>query len=217
MDFPIFRSDQPWQSSVTDSPALRVPTFEDAMPELDTESPLDNSLELAGRERPLINDALTLDARPELPSIDIPRLQFAELARLELRGQSLRIRSGYNADEEDAPRDSWAWFGRELGELRDSLRRLPQGLGGRRNLDDGRVPVSTPHPGFEAYIEWMAGPSDRTLLFSPPIEALMGASVSAQTQPITLVFKVNPQGRVIEVVDPVDDPGEPGFGLWAGG
>jgi hypothetical protein len=203
---PIFRSDEPWHPRQTDAPALRVPTFEDTLPALDTELPLDDPLQLAGRDRPLINDSLSLNPNPDLPPIDIPRLEFAELARLELRGESLRIRSGYDAEDEAEPRDSWAWFGRELGELRNSLRRLPQGLGGRPDVREDRVPVSTPLPGLEAYIEWMAEPTDRQLLFSPPIEALMGARTSARTQPITLVFKVNPQGRVIEVVDPVDDP-----------
>lgn len=203
---PIFRTDESFPRTVSIQPELRVPSLEEAMANESGQSPLADPLFTADLESPEVGDTLSLNPEPELPPIDIPQLEFAELSRLDLRRQSLRIRSGYADDDLDEPQDSWAWFGREIGALRDSLRKLPTGLQSRRPpLDSESVVVSTPHPGFRAYIEWMAGPKDRKLLFSPPIDALMGATRSTGAEPIALVFKVNPQGRVIEVVDTGDD------------
>ncbi len=212
---PIFRSSEAWRRTTSIQPELRVPSLEDLLETGREGEALFKPLASAGLEVPAVGDAFSLNAQPELPPIDIPQLEFAELARLDLREKSLRIRSGYTNTAGDTPQDSWAWFGRELGELRDSLRRLPEGLQSRRNSGNVEpVVVSTPHPGFRAYIEWMADPKDRQLLFSPPIDALMNARSSIGAQPIALVFKVNPQGRVIEVVDPGAD--EEGIVVSAG-
>lgn len=202
---PIFTSDTPWQRAMAIRPELHVPTLEEAMGDPRSGNPLLTPLVPANFQTPAIGDALSLTTHPQLPTINIPQLEFAELTRLDLRRKSLRIRSGYFEDGAQRPRDSWAWFGRELGVLRDSLRSLPTGLQQRPAPEP--VTVSTPHPGFRAYIEWMAEPKTRQLLFSPPIDALMTARNTLGAQPIALVFKVNPQGRVIEVLDPGDDEG----------
>ncbi len=203
---PIFRSDQPWTRTMANQPELRVPSMEEAMEGSRGGEGLIDPLVPADFTNPGVGEVLSLSSQPELPAIDIPQLEFAELNRLDLRRDSLRIRSGYATEDEQRPRDSWAWFGHELGELRDSLRRLPSGFQQRRtDPPPETVVVSTPYPGFRAYIEWMAEPKDRQLLFSPPIDALMSARNARGSQPIALVFKVNPQGRVIEVLDPGDD------------
>lgn len=203
---PIFRSDVPWPRTASIQPELRVPSLEEALGDDLGEDAIIAPLSGPELPPPAVGDALSLAAEPELPPIDIPQLEFAELARLDLRRESLRIRSGYAEELGQQPRDSWAWFGRELGELRNSLRSLPAGLQSRKaGTAPEPVVVSTPHPGFRAYIEWMAGPKNRQLLFSPPIDALMGVGGSSGAQPIALVFRVNPQGRVIEVVDTGDD------------
>jgi len=202
---PIFGNDEMPQLSASLQPELRVPSLEEAM---QVESGGDVGLAplVPAEFKPQIGDSLNLVAQPQLPTVNIPQLEFAELSRLDLRRKSLRVRSSYIQSSANKPQDSWAWFGRELGELRDSLRRLPAGLQQRRATDaPEEVVVSTPHPGFRAYIEWMADPKDRQLLFSPPIDALMNASGSRGLSPIALVFKVNPQGRVIEVLDAGDD------------
>ena len=68
-----------------------------------------------------------------------------------------------------------------------------------------RVPVSRPAEGIAVYIEWMNEPKDRELLFSPPIDALWRLDPDSLTQPISLVFRVSPEGQVIEVIAPIDD------------
>lgn len=203
---PIFRSDDMWRRTVAIQPELRVPSLEEAMTGESGGETLIDPLVPATFQPPQVGDSLNLAGQPELPAIDIPQLEFAELTRLDLRRESQRVQSGYASQREDQPRDSWAWFGRELGELRDSLRRLPVGFQQRRTETTPEpVVVSTPHPGFRAYIEWMAEPKTRKLLFSPPIDALMGAPTAFGAQPIALAFTVSPQGRVTEVMDPGDD------------
>jgi len=212
---PIFRSDDPWRRTMAIRPELRVPSLEEAMGGERGGEALIDPLVPANFQQPMVGDSLNLVAQSQLPAIDIPQLEFAELTRLDLRRESQRIRSGYASHRDGQPRDSWAWFGRELGELRDSLRRLPIGLQ-QRSTENTREPVmvSTPHPGFRAYIEWMAEPKTRKLLFSPPINALMAAPTTFGAQPIALAFTVSPQGRVIEVMDPSDD--EAGISASAG-
>ncbi|MBN2311612.1 MAG: hypothetical protein JXR94_21720, partial [Candidatus Hydrogenedentes bacterium] len=143
-----------------------------------------------------------------LPEIDLPALEFAEFARLRLREKSLRMRSRYGAPQRDGGSDSWARFGEGLGQLRDALSRL--GVFDRPDEEEaaGRQAVSVPSEGFRAYIEWMSGPADRKLLFSPPMERLWGLGPGALAEPLVLVFKVNAEGEVVDVQSPLlDDAG----------
>jgi hypothetical protein len=51
----------------------------------------------------------------------------------------------------------------------------------------------------------MSEPRERELLFSPPIEALYKIEPEELAEPITLVFRVNPRGEVVEVLTPLPD------------
>lgn len=142
-----------------------------------------------------------------LPAIQLPRLEFAEMEMLEVREEGLTIRSRL-AEFFDAPlSDPWSRLERGLERLGDAL--APSRL--FDETEESILPppepklVARPAEGFEAYVEWMSEPRDRELLFSPPIEALFGLRPEDLTEPITLVFRVNPHGEVIEVLTPLPD------------
>lgn len=131
-----------------------------------------------------------------LPPIQLPTVRFAELGDLRDRRQALETRSRYTDLFEDAPDDAWSRFGRKLASVSESLTRFAHGSApepARRP-----VPVSRPAPGFEAYLEWMAEPLDRQALSVHPIDALWGLAPAEFGEPITLVFRVDRAGNVLD-------------------
>jgi len=144
----------------------------------------------------------------DLPAIELPTVEFAELRRLRVREEGLALWTEHEALLGPKPRDAWARFGEELGQLGSALSHLR--LSGREDQDKevAPEPVSRPAKGFEAYIEWVTEPRDRQLLFAPPIEALWGMAPSEMAAPIVLQFTVNTSGRVVSVWSPgLDDDG----------
>jgi hypothetical protein len=142
-----------------------------------------------------------------LPTIELPRLEFAEMEMLELREESLTIRSRLAEFFDDPLREPWSRIGRGLERLGDALT-LSRFFGREEEtiIERGAPQlVARPAKGFEAYIEWMSEPRDRELLFSPPIEALFKVEPEDLTEPITLVFRVNSEGEVVEVLSPLPD------------
>lgn len=140
-----------------------------------------------------------------LPKIELPTLAFTELDQLRAREEGLRVRSRYAELLSIHPQESWRGLGKELRQVRDALTRLPFLEQPTQEEEDRPQPIARPAEGFEAYIEWMTAPRDRELLFAPPIEALWGVKPEELAAPITLVFKVNPEGKVTEVFMPVED------------
>jgi hypothetical protein len=192
----------PEQPSASPRPSLRIPSTEDALRETPESSTLARSLQPA---------ALNMDEKPllegSLPEITLPTVEFAGFDRLRLREDSLRIRSQYESALDEAPRDSWARFGDELSRLRDALTRLP--VLDRLKLEEETAPkpqlISRPAEGFEAHIEWMSEPKDRELIFAPSIEALWELDPKDLDESLVLVFRVNPEGKVLEVQLPLED------------
>lgn len=137
------------------------------------------------------------------PTVQLPTLQFAELSRLRLRERSLEIRAQRTGQLEEDRGDSWARFGQELEDLRSTIAGLPlfeQGLDAKEPPSSKPQRISIPAEGFEVYIEWMTAPTDRQVLFSPPIEALWKLEPNELGGPISFVFRVGPGGRVREVL-----------------
>ncbi len=195
-DFRIL-SEEP---AATQAPERQPPRRLAALPTL--ENPLRRA-ELGGLDRDAEPDAWT----PRLPAIELPRLEFAEMEMLELREEGLSIRSRL-AEFFDAPlSDPWSRIGRSLERLSDALTPSRFFDDEQDRLTERAAPrlVTRPAEGFEAYVEWMSEPRDRELLFSPPIEALFALRAPELTEPITLVFRVNPAGEVIEVLTPLPD------------
>ena len=137
-----------------------------------------------------------------LPPIKLPKLEFVALDRLQTPEESLRIRSQFSDFfEQRPPADSWARFSHELRGIGPALSRWA----GPAPEEASVQPVGNPAPGFEIYIKWMSAPKDRALLFSPPIQALWNTDPGDLIEPISLVFTVNPQGKVTEIQFPVED------------
>jgi len=172
---------------------LRVPSMEDALrPTVIGAAPGLEPLALSAPE--------ALD--PELPQISLPRLEVAELERLQVREEGLRIQSHF---EREGPQDPWARFGREVGKLQDALRQLATFDAFDEEAETVHQPVSRPVEGLALYIDWMSAPEDRELIFSPPIDALWRLDPKSLVEPIAIMFKVDPEGQVIEVMTPIED------------
>ncbi|GMU94076.1 MAG: hypothetical protein AMXMBFR4_31340 [Candidatus Hydrogenedentota bacterium] len=183
------------RQSVIHGQRLRLPSLEEALASPPNVNPLlapDSSLTISGPE----------DLATVLPDISLPTLEIAELERLHMRERGMRALAEF---EPGRPRDSWGRFISEIGRLDDALRQLPLFSGPDDEAGRAPVPVSRPVEGLAVYVDWMGEPEDRELIFSPPIDALWGVAPSRMTESISVVFKVNPQGEVIEVLTPVED------------
>ncbi len=134
------------------------------------------------------------------PPIELPKIQFAEMGRLRMKMQGLEVRSRYDELFADEPVDSWARFGQTLSNVGDVLASVVQG-------ESTTAPelMSRPAPGYEARIEWLSEPKDREALSVEKIEALWGRDPSTLQGPITLSFKVDRDGNVVDVISPVED------------
>lgn len=137
-----------------------------------------------------------------LPSIELPALRFESMERLRMRQEALLTRSRFEEffDTGDQPAHA---LDSGLGSLSQTLSRLTFGAGDDR--PEVPTPVSRPAPGFEAYIEWLSEPKDRNVLTVEPIEALWGVAPAAMDEPITLVFRVNRDGKVTVIDNPLSE------------
>jgi len=176
---------------------LRVPSLDNPLDMTDpaavaggVDAPSESPFELDAEETLLAS----------LPEVELPTVLFADLDRLRLRERSLEIRSRHDAMLAAERGDSWSRFGREIGQLRDALGRLPFFDRESEQAKPILHPVSIPAEGFAAHIEWMTEPKDRQLLFSPPVTALLELDPAELTEPISFVFRVGPDGRVREVL-----------------
>ena len=141
-----------------------------------------------------------------LPDVEFPALDFAQVDRLRLRPDSLQVRPRYDDVFRTVPSDSWARFGSGISRLRDALSRLP--LFERSSLEqDQERPayIGREAEGFNVYIEWMSEPRDREIIFAPPMDALLRLQPAQLAEPMALLFRVNPQGRVVNVQVPLED------------
>lgn len=140
-----------------------------------------------------------------LPEIQLPTLEFAELARLRERQESLDASTRYDAlIAEEEPQDSWKQFITGMQDLPKTLSRLS--LSGSEEVAPPAPAAEevafSPATGFAGTVEWGAAPKDRQLLFAAPIQALWEAGPDAFKRPMELVIEVNPAGRVVSVWNP---------------
>ena len=140
-----------------------------------------------------------------LPDIRLPTLQFEELGLLRIRRQALETRARYDELFDDAPSDAWSRFGRKLTSISESFARYAHGSPPERTPRP--VPISRPAPGYEAYLEWLSEPRDREALSVQPIDALWGLDPSKFGDPIALVFRVDRNGKVVDILEPVEIAG----------
>lgn len=140
--------------------------------------------------------AFDLERWATLPPIELPTLEFDELDRLRIRREGLRIQSRFARLLDSEGQDAWARFGSRLGTLGDALARFTHTA-----EPDSPRPVSRPAPGFAAYVEWMSEPTDREALSVSKIEALWGLDSAELNEPIALVFKVDREGKVVQIIE----------------
>ncbi|MGI6139703.1 MAG: hypothetical protein ACOYI9_11815 [Candidatus Hydrogenedentales bacterium] len=145
----------------------------------------------------------------ELPEVELPVVEFAELERLRIRFDAAQADPGADRMfEAYAPSDSWARFGSELQRFGKTLREFAFPGDGAADTTAAQIAQTTrvqshrPAEGFEAYIEWNGPPADRELLFAPPIQALWGVNPDRFDRPIEMVFKVDANGKVENVWSP---------------
>lgn len=150
----------------------------------------------------LAEDALDTERANRLPPLEfeLPALPFSELDLLRVQQQGLEVRSRYRELFEEEPSDLWSQFGRELDRLSTFI---AGSVETGESRDESLIPVSRPAPGFEAYLEWINEPKDRLVLAVKGIEGLRGLAPDALPEPIALIIRVNRNGRVVGVVDPI--------------
>jgi len=145
-----------------------------------------------------------------LPQIKLPTVEFAELRRLRVHERGLAVALRRESLLDTKPRDTWAWFGDELGQIGSALSRLRSSdeKAPREEPWAARTPTTRPAAGFEAYVKWMDEPRDRQLLVAPPIAALRDVDPATLDRPIVFEFTVNAEGRVTSAWSPrVDEHG----------
>lgn len=151
-------------------------------------------------------ESLPVEVATEFPTITLPTWAAPELERLQLRQESLRLRAEFTRKQKQRP---LAFLLGDSGFLRETLGRITD-----FGDEDEPAPTSTamlvgrPVEGVVMYIEWMAEPRNREILFSPPIEGLWRLGPSALRQPMSLLFKVAATGEVTEVLTPIEDENE---------
>jgi len=145
-----------------------------------------------------------------LPQIKLPTVEFAELRRLRVHERGVAVALRRESLLDTKPRDTWARFGEELGQIGSALSRLRPS--GEKDPQEEpwptRTPTTRPAAGFEAYVQWMDEPRDRQLLVAPPIAALRDVDPATLDRPIVFEFTVNAEGRVTSAWSPqVDEDG----------
>jgi len=149
-----------------------------------------------------------------LPQISLPTLNFESVAQVNLQepGFDARGRSASIFGPEP-PTDPWARFGREIQDLRETLRGLPlleRISGGAESAPEAAPSAEAfePAPGLRARIEWMAGPEGRRLLAATPVVLPATAPEPLLAGPATFLFRVTPAGTVRDVVPPAGENAE---------
>ena len=155
------------------------------------------------RIAPATENDMLREAISPLPEIELPILEFASLDRLRLKSQGLDVRAQYTELFQDEPQDTWTLLGRKLSSLGGVLSRIGGNDPGGQTAQP--VPVSRPAPGFEAYLIWMSEPKNRQPLTVATVDALWGVDPANLQQSITLIFKVDRQGKVAEIIVPNED------------
>ncbi len=168
------------------------------------------SLNLPSSPEPDFSPSRPAEYLASLPEISLPTLKFNDIAAIAPLESVPQIRSAYPPLFREEPRDAWARFGEEIQDLRDALRRLPllerwdDGTDESKALDDLGL-LLHPTPGVKAEVSWIIEPRDRRLLYSPRLDAEWRARTDAPSSPVTIVFRVNREGRVTEVLTPLEE------------
>ncbi len=166
-------------------------------------APADDSLlTLPGGPSPFGERPEGEDILASIPEISLPVMPFEDFGTITLRQPELSLDPRLTG-EAGRPRDAWARFGREIQDLRDTLKGLPlfDDLGGTPQRSGLEVDVM---PGVRGRIEWLGEPRDRELLLSAPAIAPLEAGPPGLSSPVAILFRVDREGKVHEVLSPPD-------------
>jgi hypothetical protein len=150
-----------------------------------------------------------------LPKISLPTLDLDEFPALNLPVP--RYEDARQSGNPLRLQDAWARFGEEIQGVRNALRNVPPFdlLPVPESPQQPAAPVETaaveslrPAPGVRGHIEWMAEPHDRKLLYSPPPPPQWHDAQSRLARSLAVMFQVNPDGSVGQVIAPLEDHGE---------
>jgi len=145
----------------------------------------------------------------ELPTVDLPRLNFSQL-EVPLASQlDIHARLRYEELFDSEPDDLWAQVGEKLSMVGELFTRNTKADISTPEATPQRMVVGQPAPGFVASLEWMTPPYTRQALLVEKVEALWGANASVLAgldgESLVLVFRVNREGEVTFVQMPLAD------------
>ena len=136
-----------------------------------------------------------------LPAIDLPALDPAQLERAEMIASGLRVRSAF---EPEARQDSWARFIGQIGKLDDRLRELTpiESVFKDDPVRGPATPIAQTPEGLVLYVEWTGEPRDRKPVPGSSFDSLWGLDAAKPTLPVSVPFKVDALGNVLNVLAP---------------
>jgi hypothetical protein len=184
----IVESSKPSNPVFASRDILRTPTPDSLLPEETTSDENEPDLRM--------------ESQDAIPPVELPRLRAPEDQALRTPEESLRIRTQFSelfeSRRPEMP-DSWALFTRQLREIGPTLSRT---FAGEAKEEPTGQKISTPVPGLNVHVDWLAEPKHRKVLLAPPIQALLSIDPETLDQPVVIVFVVNAQGKVIEARAP---------------
>jgi len=146
---------------------------------------------------------------PDLPSVDLPRLNFSELELPSTKTLDPATRKRYKELLDDTPDDLWAQVGEKLHTVGELFSRKDDTEVFSEEDQARRMMIGHPAPGFDATLEWLTPPYTRQPLLLEKVDALWGADASTfnsmSNESLVLVFEVDQEGNVITVQMPLAD------------
>jgi len=134
-----------------------------------------------------------------LPPVELPRLRI-NATRLQNEEERLQIRLMLNEmfEEKNIEQDSWQAFTEEMRDIGRSLAQWTRPAAPETEPPPNKIALTAPK-GWSLFVEWVAKPYDRKLLFAPPVQAVWITEPGQLAGPIMLVFLVNPNGGVVDI------------------
>ncbi len=137
-----------------------------------------------------------------LPAIQLPTIPFADLELLRARQGSLEIRKRYDELFQEPRQDTWSRLGRQLDSLGNALSEVLLG-----DEDSGQpvIELTAPAQGLTAHLEWGSPPLGRRCILSQSLGQSWGIAPVQLSGPVSILFKVNREGKVTLVHEQPDD------------
>jgi hypothetical protein len=163
--------------------------------------------DLVGKNTPT-DRTNSLEIEMVLPDVELPSLRFSEVDRLQLRRGLAESRSRFELSRSQGLSELGSSLGSTLSKLSGDLLDLNPFTQDEETDETlqppGPVAIASPAPGYEARMEWLTGDETRQVLLAPGIDVLRTIDPAEWGEPISLVLKVNRDGKVVEILSPLD-------------